>query len=558
MLRTPLVPGPRDLLSFDPSDLRLVLAHAVPVILLLAAGIAGRRSVALANAWRIAQVAAAATLAVAGIALLWGLVWPLPGTLPVPGAMPGAAQGWSTQAWSTAGSVVLLLVTFLGWVITRYAATYLHGEPRQRTFVRWLLATLAGSSLVLVTDNLGVLSFAWIGTSLALQNLLTFYADRPQAQMAAHKKFLVSRLADVCTITAVGLLFASFGTLQIGELARKVAAGAELGGTAQFAVLLIAVAVLLKSAQLPFHGWLIQVMEAPTPVSALLHAGVVNLGGFVLIRLAPLVASAPAAQVLLVVAGSLTAVLAALVMSTRISIKVALAWSTCAQMGFMVMQCGLGLFEMALLHLVAHSLYKAHAFLAAGGTVQQNLVSRMTPAITPPPIAARLGAALVAASIVLTVSWAFGIRMVHQPALVAMALVVSLALTPLLAGRIAGVASRWLVRGFVTSLAVAVAYFGLHHLLHGWLIHGALDANPALQSLPLAAWVGACFGLLFLLQAMLALRPNGPIARALHVRCYGGLFLDEWFTRLTLRVWPIQRPLRRINPILSGREEAPQ
>ncbi|WP_264836966.1 proton-conducting transporter transmembrane domain-containing protein, partial [Klebsiella oxytoca] len=124
-------------------------------------------------------------------------------------------------------------------------------------------------------------------------------------------------------------------------------------------------------AVLPVHGWLIQVMEAPTPVSALLHAGVVNLGGFVLIRFAPLLEQAGIARALLLVFGLGTAVLAGMVMLTRISIKVRLAWSTVAQMGFMLLECGLGLYTLAALHLVGHSLYKAHVFLSASTVVRQ-------------------------------------------------------------------------------------------------------------------------------------------------------------------------------------------
>ena len=132
------------------------------------------------------------------------------------------------------------------------------------------------------------------------------------------------------------------------------------------AALLLAISAIIKCAQLPLHGWLIQVMEAPTPVSALLHAGVVNLGGFMLIRLASVIYTTQAAQALLVVMGCLTAVVGSLVMSTGISIKVHLAWSTCAQMGFMLVECGLGLYALAFLHLLAHSLYKAHSWVQAG------------------------------------------------------------------------------------------------------------------------------------------------------------------------------------------------
>ncbi|MFT7535332.1 MAG: NAD(P)H-quinone oxidoreductase subunit 5 [Hyphomicrobiaceae bacterium] len=530
--------------SIEPSDLRALSGYTAPLVLLLAAAIAGRRSLPIASAWRIAQRAAVLALGAAMASLIVGMVWPV-------------TSGLGT-GWPTAFAVVLLLITFVGWVITHYSATYLAGEQGQHRFVRWLLATLAGASLVVVTGNLGMLVAAWLGTSLALQNLLTFYADRPQAQMAAHKKFLVSRLADACMITAAFLLLVSFGTLQIDELARQITAQAEVPTGAQVAVVLISLAALLKSAQLPFHGWLIQVMEAPTPVSALLHAGVVNIGGFVLIRLAALVASVPAAQVLLVLAGSLTAVLAAMVMSTRISIKVSLAWSTCAQMGFMVMQCGLGLFNMALLHLVAHSLYKAHAFLSAGGTVHQSTVRRMAPVIVPPSILARVAAAAVGASMALAASWLFGVHLLEQPALIAMSVVVSLSLAPLLAGRVDKPSMRWQLRSVTTSLIVAAIYFGLHRLLHSWLGTNELDLNPALRSLPLAAWIITCFVLLFAAQAAVAVWPAGAFAQGLYARFYGGLFLDEWFTRLTLRVWPNQRPASPTTSVVRSREAVSQ
>ncbi|MBX3463739.1 MAG: NADH-quinone oxidoreductase subunit L [Planctomycetes bacterium] len=491
-----------------PSDLSLLLLHAVPAVFLLAALAAGRAAVAVATAWRRAQLAAGAAAAIGGMVLL--------------GGRPSAA------------TVVAALVAFLGWVITRYASTYLAGEPGQQRFVRWLLLTLAGSSLVAATENLALLAVAWLGASLALGNLLTFYGDRPAAQMAAHKKFLVSRTADGCMLVAWVLLAAAAGTLHLPTLLQFAGTGAPLPGTVQVAVLLVAVAVLLKAAQLPFHGWLMQVMEAPTPVSALLHAGVVNLGGFVLIRLAPLVDGTPTAQALLVVVGSATAATAALVASTRISVKVALAWSTCAQMGFMVLQCGLGLHEMALLHLVGHSLYKAHSFLAAGSAVQQSIVRAMTPATAPATVRTRALAAVGGIGVAFAASWLLGVRLLEQPGLLAIAAIVGVALAPLLVGGHAAAPSRRRLRGLGAAFAVAAAYFGLHRLLHGWLGIGAASTSVAL-----AAWTIGCFALLFAAQAVLAARPHGAFARRLHAWFYGGLFLDEWFTRLTLRLWPV-------------------
>jgi NAD(P)H-quinone oxidoreductase subunit 5 len=131
----------------------------------------------------------------------------------------------------------------------------------------------------------------------------------------------------------------------------------------------LALAAILKSAQFPTHGWLTEVMETPTPVSALLHAGVINAGGFLLIRFADVMLLSPGVLAVLVMLGGFTALFGGLVMLTQSAVKTSLAWSTVAQMGFMILQCGLALFPLALLHIVAHSLYKAHAFLASGQAV---------------------------------------------------------------------------------------------------------------------------------------------------------------------------------------------
>ncbi len=136
-------------------------------------------------------------------------------------------------------------------------------------------------------------------------------------------------------------------------------------------------------------------MEAPTPVSALLHAGIINAGGLMLIRTAEVVQASPGSMAALVMLGGFTALFGAVVMLTQSAVKTALAWSTVAQMGFMLLQCGLGLWPLALLHIVAHSLYKAHAFLSAGGAVGAVAAVRR-----PGPVAVP-GAAAVGRSFVL-------------------------------------------------------------------------------------------------------------------------------------------------------------
>jgi NAD(P)H-quinone oxidoreductase subunit 5 len=326
------------------------VALLIPGVLALLALVSPRR----------AALAASAAL---GLALLFGA-----GLFASQGSCHGGGGDLGVRL-DAVTSVMLLLVSFIGLIIVRYARTYLHGEAGLARFHRWLLLTLAAVTSLVVVNNLLVLALAWIATSVALHQLLTFYPDRTAAVVAAHKKFLVSRLADLCLLGFLALTQASVGSLELDQVTAW--AGAHPGRTPsmQLAAGLLVVAVALKSAQLPFHGWLTQVMEAPTPVSALLHAGVVNIGGFVLIRLAPLLAGAGPARMLLVVVGLVSTVIASLIMTTRVSVKVALAWSTCAQLGFMLVQCGLGLWHLALLHLVAHSLYKAHAFLSTGTAV---------------------------------------------------------------------------------------------------------------------------------------------------------------------------------------------
>ena len=445
------------------------------------------------------------------------------------------------------GGLMLLLVSFIGWVITRYSQPYLGGATGQPRYIRGLMLTLAAVSLLVLTNNLAVLALAWIATSLALHGLLTFFDSRPQALIAAHKKFLASRVADLCLLGGVALIGLQLGTLEIDCAIAAARALPALPGGLQAAALLLAASAMLKCAQLPVHGWLIQVMEAPTPVSALLHAGVVNLGGFLLIRVGALVADVPAAQALLVVVGSVTAVVAALVMMTRVSIKVSLAWSTCAQMGFMLMQCGLGLHELALLHLVAHSLYKAYAFLAAGGAVEQNRLRQMTP---PAPTlgAATWGlGALVGMAVVAGAALAWGIRPAAEPALWAMGGILALALAPLLTGPLLRAGALGALLGLAGASVIALAYFGLHTLFSGWLgvagTPGISQASQASQASPaLVVWVLASFGLLFVVQGAVRVWPHGSLARWLYPTLFAGLYLDELFTRLTFRLWPARAP----------------
>ena len=386
-----------------------------------------------------------------------------------------------------------------------------------------------------------LLTLAWAATSLALHGLLTFFGDRPVAVAVAHKKFILARCADLCMVGAMVAFGSSFNTLRIDEITAQAAAAALPMG-ARIGIAFVALAALLKCAQLPFHGWLIQVMEAPTPVSALLHAGVVNLGGFVLLRFAPVVDSAIETRVLLVVVGTTTAVIAALVMTTRVSIKVALAWSTCAQMGFMLMQCGLGLWQMALLHLVAHSLYKAHAFLGAGGVVRQTQRKQLVPKPTAPTSAVLLLDTTVVVAGTCAAGWAWGqLPFADPPSATTWLLVgiVAVALAPLANAVHNPDGRRRRLPLIAGTIAVPLAYFALHDIVGQLVPHG--------PSAPVAllVFVAIAFTLLFIVYAVCVVAPSGALSTRIYPWMYGGLFLDEAFTRVAFAVWPPPTPRSR-------------
>jgi NAD(P)H-quinone oxidoreductase subunit 5 len=472
--------------------------------------------------WQIARLTATAGLVATLGAVLGALAW----------------VQFNAVTVDSLGLTVALLVAVLGWVIINYSARYLTGESDQARFVRSMLFTLTAVSVVVLSRHLAVMVLAWTGTSIGLHHLLTFYRERKAAQIVAHKKFLVSRLTEVCLVVALVLVYVSVGTLSLDGIGAYLTGRDALPVPLQWAALLFAFAAILKTAQLPLHGWLIQVMEAPTPVSALLHAGIVNIGGFFLIRLAELMSLATAAQVALVFVGSATALLAGLVMLTRISIKVRLAWSTCAQMGFMLMEIGLGLYELALLHLVAHSLYKAHAFLGAGETVRttRNAGFLAIGSTIHSPFwyvgALGLSGALVVGSSLL---WnLFLPEMVVPPVAL---LIVALGLASLLWME-QGIAPALLARGTLQVLLLTQLYFFWHLLFAG------LTPATGAVAWPLVAWVVLCFCALYGAQVWLRCYPNGAFARTFYPWAYYGFYLDETFTRITFKLWPV-----RLSPV---------
>ncbi|MDE2434260.1 MAG: NADH-quinone oxidoreductase subunit L [Burkholderiales bacterium] len=459
-----------------------------------------------------------------GAVLALGLHAVVPGTDASAISVPGLISTPLT-------AVMAVLVQWLGWVIAVFSARYLQGDLQglagQRRYVAALGGVLTSVQVLLLADHWLVLIAAWASVGLCLRHLLCFYGDRPFALLASHKKRLADRLADALLLLAAGLAWSAVGSGSLSELDRQLAQGAPSAAVQASAVALV-LAVILRTALFPVHGWLIQVMEAPTPVSALLHAGVVNLGGLVLIRFAPLLESAPVARWLLVGFGLGTALLAGLVMLTRISIKVRLAWSTVAQMGFMVLECGLGLYTLAALHLIGHSLYKAQAFLSASGAVQQTRLQQLRGSAAP-TLLSQVVAPVVAAGLVGMIQ--MGVTGPTWPWW--WSGVLALAWAPLLWGPASKAEARapWVRTASGLLMVVDLT------LVASWAHLLPLGLQDAPEQ---AAGMVACLGMAVMYACLVTLQQRPQALSAWRRWSYAGFYVDEVYTRVTLWLWPTQ------------------
>lgn len=527
------------------------LVIAAPLALVLAAFWPGAKI----DPRRLAQIAFASALTSLAIALISAAMVAIDG--PIVSATWGALGAGVGVYLDAVSATMFVLVAFVGVIVLRYSQNYLDGDPNHGVFMRQMALTIACVMTFIIAGNLVLMTAAWIATSVSLNRLLIFYGERTNARLAGRKKFLVSRLADLCLAGAVLILFMEVGRFDYAS----VFAAAESWTSAVpapilAATLLIAGAAVLKSAQFPLHGWLLEVMETPTPVSALLHAGIINAGGFLVLRLADVMAlSAPALHVLAII-GAISALFGSLVMLTQTSVKVSLAYSTIAQMGFMLLQCGLGAFAAALLHIVAHSLYKAHAFLSSGGVIDLLRASwSINPGGAPHP--ARFLLALIATlTIAAGVAWAYGATLEDKPGVFALGAILLMSLTLLVANAIDERANADVIaRATGAAVFVAIVYFALQRGAET-LFASALPAPPALnQPIDLAITVlviGAFAGVTWL-QSQLGRASTSPLGQALYVHLSQGLYVNTLANRLVLKYWPRASIARQ--PIMRAKGE---
>lgn len=432
-----------------------------------------------------------------------------------------------------------LLVAAVGWIVFRYSRRYLHGDPNRSAFLGRLTFTVISAYGLMLSNHLLLLFAVWLLTSVNLHALLTHYHGRIEAFRAARKKFLISRFGDLMLLGAIVLAWWQWRTLDITQLKELAAAGVGQESLTPF-MLLIAVAALTKSAQFPFHSWLPETMESPTPVSAVMHAGVINAGGALLLRFAPMLAEVPAALAMLVAVGTLTATLGVLAMWTQTNIKRTLAWSTVAQMGFMMIQVGLGVFAAATLHIVAHGCYKAWNFLRCGDVPP---ASAAWPVKSPGWTlgVAALGTAAAAPALV-AAAWWFSFELVQSPGKAALVAILALAAGQMwvVMLRSSGSVGRGVLVSVVSTLAGAWLAVGLY-AGSAWLwapVVGDATAWSGVSGWVVSALPVMAIGLLVILHALLPAIGHRRWGRAWYVHALHGFYFGAMADRLVGHIWP--------------------
>lgn len=462
---------------------------------------------------------------------------------PQPIALPGVTI-------DRLSALMTLLVAGIGLVVYRFAVRYMDGAPDQRRFLRSLCLTVGMAYLLMLATNMLLLFAAWSLTSIGLHQLLTFYRDRPEAYPPARKKLLISRLGDVGLLAAIALIWLEWRTLELGGFLERVAAGDGSSAVASAVGLLVVLAALTKSAQFPFHSWLPETMEAPTPVSALMHAGVINAGGVLLLRFAPLLTLVPAALFLLALVGAITAALGMLAMWTQPTIKRTLAWSTVSQMGFMMVQCGLAAFPVAALHIVGHGCYKAWSFLRSGELPQQ------APSVDalPPLRALALGASGTALAIpaLAVAARLTGFDPLHSPGELALSGIVALSIGQLwitlfrYRAVAAGHIPQRIMAALLLTIIVSVTAFALYR---GAGVFLAPVLGPLRTPQGALAWATALvplivFAGLAVVHTLLPAISRSARGRALAVHALHGFYIGALADRLVARIWNRFAPRR--------------
>src|SRR6202049_1552551 len=284
---------------------------------------------------------------------------------------------WALRV-DTLTAVMLVVVNTISSLVHLYSIGYMDEDPHRPRFFSYLSLFTFAMLMLVTADNLVQLFFGWEGVGLASYLLIGFWYQKPEANAAAIKAFIVNRVGDFGFALGIFAVFIMVGALDFDTIFAQ--APGLVGKTIYFlgyqmdaltlVCVLLFIGALGKSAQFLLHTWLPDAMEGPTPVSALIHAAtMVTAGVFMVARLSPLFELAPAAQAFVVFIGATTAFFAATVGLVQNDIKRIVAYSTCSQLGYMFVAMGAGAYSVGMFHLFTHAFFKALLFLGSGSVI---------------------------------------------------------------------------------------------------------------------------------------------------------------------------------------------
>lgn len=288
----------------------------------------------------------------------------------------GNLHGWGIILSDPLSAIMSLLIAGISLIVHVYSIRYMAEESGYARFFV-LLDLMTATLLVLVAaGDLITLLVAWHAIGVLLYFLLGHDTRRQSTFRYAFWTFITYRLGDIALILAAAVLFHAYGTWSLTEIFARIQSQPNVTSflgipATEAAAIFLALAAFARSAQFFLHNWLPYTMDGPTPVSALMHAGIVNAGGFLVNRFAPVFVQAGDVLHWLFIVGLVTAVTGSVLMLTQNDIKKSLGYSTMGQMGFMIMECGVGAFSLAVFHLIAHGLFKGTLFLSAGSIINQ-------------------------------------------------------------------------------------------------------------------------------------------------------------------------------------------
>jgi NADH-quinone oxidoreductase subunit L len=267
-------------------------------------------------------------------------------------------------------ALFLLLITGVGSLIHVYSIGYMAHDPRRRRFFGYLNLFVAAMLMLVLSENYLGLFLGWEGVGLASYLLIGFWQHKPSAAAAAKKAFVINRVGDIGLSLAIMMFFVLFGTTSFSTISELA------GGASETQLTILGLLLLLgacgKSAQFPLQAWLLDAMEGPTPVSALIHAAtMVTAGVYLVVRSNFIFELAPNAQTVVVVIAVISLLWGAIIGCAKDDIKKALAGSTMSQIGYMMLGAGLGVagYAFAIFHLLTHGFFKANMFLGAGSVM---------------------------------------------------------------------------------------------------------------------------------------------------------------------------------------------